>query len=80
MDDNDDTFADDLLRGAPAIAEYVYGSKKKQRRVYQDAETGAYPIFYMGKMLCSFKSEIKSTMRKRIAQQGRAAAAKEGSQ
>ena len=35
----------DLLIGAEAIAEFVFGDKTKRRQVYWAAETGALPIF-----------------------------------
>lgn len=53
--------ADDLLRGADAIAEFVFGSAKERRKVYYLA-TGAkahrLPVFRMGSVLCARKSSL----------------------
>lgn len=48
-----DTLADDLLRGAEAIAEFLYGDAGQRRKVYHLAETSRLPIFRLGSVLCA---------------------------
>ena len=52
--------ADDLLRGAEAIAEYVYGDPTDRRKIYHLAETSRFPIFRLGSVLCARKSKIEA--------------------
>ena len=57
---------DDLLIGASAIAQFLFGSAKKRRKVYYLRDR--LPLFYLG-------SEIagrKSTLTKFVADQERA--------
>jgi hypothetical protein len=51
----DDNLADDVLRGAEAIAAFLYGSSsvKMRRKVYYLAEKSKIPIFRLGSMLCA---------------------------
>lgn len=59
--DNDPTLADDFLRGASAIAEYLWGDGKLRRRVYHLYATSNAPIFFkVGSMICSRRSTINS--------------------
>jgi hypothetical protein len=51
-------FADDLLRGADAIAEFLYGDKKFRRKVYHLASTTKLPVFKLGSMICARKSVL----------------------
>lgn len=54
------TIADDLLRGADEIAEFVFGSKQHRRKVYYltgDAKT-RMPHFRIGSVLCARKSTL----------------------
>ena len=54
------TIADDLLRGADEIAEFVFGSKRHRRKVYYltgDAKT-RMPHFRIGSVLCARKSTL----------------------
>jgi hypothetical protein len=46
----------DLLRGADAIAEYLYGDAGQRRKVYHLAETSRLPIFRLGSVLCARRS------------------------
>ena len=58
--DSPPTIADDLLRGADEIAEFVFGSKQHRRRVYYltgDART-RMPHFRIGSVLCARKSTL----------------------
>lgn len=53
--------ADDLLRGADAIAEFMFGSASERRKVYYLANTGkrnSRPVFRMGSVLCARKSSL----------------------
>jgi hypothetical protein len=50
--------ADDLLRGAEALAVFLYKDKRQRRKVYHLAETSNFPLFRLGGMLCGRKSKI----------------------
>jgi hypothetical protein len=60
--------ADDLLRGADKIAQYLFGSPSERRKVYHLAEAQRLPVFRMGGVLCA----RKSTLLEWISQQERA--------
>lgn len=59
MSDDDEEFAKDLLRGAAAIAEFLFGDRKFRRKVYHLAKTSNIPVFKMGSMLCARKSVLR---------------------
>lgn len=40
--------ADDLLRGAGAIAEFIYGDAKYRRKIYHLVETSRLPVSRIG--------------------------------
>ncbi|MGK7058060.1 DNA-binding protein [Bradyrhizobium sp. 1050_B9_N1_2] len=50
--------ADDMLRGAEAIAEFLFGDAKQRRKVYHVVETGKLPTFRLGAILCARKSKL----------------------
>jgi hypothetical protein len=50
--------SDDLLTGADAIAEFLFGSKESRRKVYYLAECSKLPIFRLGSVLCARKSVL----------------------
>lgn len=50
--------ADDLLRGAAAIAEFVYGDSAARRKIFHLAETSRIPVFRLGSMLCARRSVL----------------------
>lgn len=50
--------AQDLLRGADAIAEFVFGDVNQRRKVYHLAETSRLPVFRLGALLCARKSVL----------------------
>jgi|GEM_PF-1592548 len=50
--------ADDILEGAAAIAEYLFGSRDLRRKVYYLAETSKLPVFRLGSVLCARKSVL----------------------
>jgi hypothetical protein len=56
--DSPDEPADDILEGAEAIAEFLFRSKDKRRKVYNLAETSRLPIFRLGSTLCARKSVL----------------------
>lgn len=50
--------ASDMLRGADAISQYLYGEKKHRRKVYRLVEAGKLPHFRLGANICSRKSVL----------------------
>jgi hypothetical protein len=48
--------ADDLLRGADEIAEFIFGERGSRRKIYYLAETSHLPVFRLGSQLCARKS------------------------
>jgi hypothetical protein len=51
--------ADDLLRGADEIAEFIFGEGKNSRRkVYYLAECTKLPVFRLGSVLCARRSVL----------------------
>jgi hypothetical protein len=54
--DSMDNTKGQLLRGAAAIAEQVFGDRKKARSIYQIADE--LPLFWMGGMMCGWSSTI----------------------
>lgn len=53
-----DTLSDDLLRGADAIADFLYGDARQRRKVYHFAETSRLPIFRLGSVLCARRTVL----------------------
>jgi hypothetical protein len=58
LDSHDINFADDLLKGADQISEFLYGDMNHRRKVYHLAETSRIPIFRLGSVLCARRSVI----------------------
>ena len=52
------TLANDLLRGADEIAEFLYGDRKKRRQVYHLAQKGCLPVFKFGAILCARRTRL----------------------
>ena len=50
--------ADDILEGAEAIAEFLFGSPEFRRKIYYLAECSKLPIFRLGSVLCARKSVL----------------------
>ena len=50
--------SDDLLRGADAIAEFIFGARGSRRKVYYLAETSHLPVFRLGATLCARRSVL----------------------
>ena len=55
---SDLVLADDILEGADAIAEFLFGSKDDRRRVYYLSEASRLPVFRFGAVLCARKSTL----------------------
>lgn len=58
--------ADDILEGADAIGEYLFGAtddalrrKRNRRKVYYLSECTRLPIFRLGTVLCARKSVLE---------------------
>ncbi|MBX6330043.1 MAG: hypothetical protein IRY89_15885 [Pseudolabrys sp.] len=58
--DVEPSLADDLLHGAEAIAEFVFGSPAHKRRIYYYASQSKYrlPVFRIGSVICARKSTL----------------------
>ncbi len=54
------SLADDLLRGAEAIAVFVFGDAKHRRKVYYYASDAKVrlPVFRIGNVICARKSRL----------------------
>ena len=50
--------SDDLLRGAAAIAEFLYGDAEERRKVYALHEKRAIPTFLLNNIIHARKSSI----------------------
>jgi hypothetical protein len=50
--------ADDILRGADEIAEFIFGDRASRRKVYYLAECTKLPIFRLGPVLCARRSVL----------------------
>jgi hypothetical protein len=55
-----DNFAEDLLRGAKAIAEFYYGHPKHARRIFHLVDKGRFPVFHEGAVICARRSTIRT--------------------
>ena len=54
--DTTNELADDLLRGADEIAEFIFGTRGGRRKIYYLAETSHLPVFRLGAVLCARRS------------------------
>jgi hypothetical protein len=52
--------ADDILRGADEIAEFIFGERGSRRKVYYLVECTKLPVFRLGSLLCARKSVLLS--------------------
>ena len=50
--------ADDILRGADQIAEFLFGDRGERRKVYHLTEKFRLPVFRLGSVLCARKSTL----------------------
>lgn len=55
---NDAAIHGDLLKGADAIAEFVFGDRKERRRVYNLKDRGYLPVFQIGATVCARKTTL----------------------
>jgi hypothetical protein len=60
--------AEDLLRGADEIADFVFGDARQRRKVYHLAETSRIPIFRLGSKPCARPSVLMAWI---ASQEGR---------
>jgi hypothetical protein len=67
-----DDLASDMLRGAGAISQFLYGTPKYRQRIYKNA--GDWPLFYEGALICARRSKLREIIAEREAS-GRTAAA-----
>lgn len=58
MTEYDAEFAQDLLRGAEEIAQFLYGERELRRKVYHLVATSNLPVFKLGSMICARKSVL----------------------
>jgi hypothetical protein len=58
MSETHPEFSKDLLRGAEAISEFLYGDSELRRKVYHLAATSNLPVFKLGSMICARKSVL----------------------
>jgi hypothetical protein len=56
--DTSHELAGDLLRGADAIAEFIFGARGSRRKIYYLAETSHLPVFRLGSVLCARRSVL----------------------
>ncbi len=52
------TLAGDILHGADAVAEFLYGDRKSRRKVYHLVENANLPVFRLGVNICARKSVL----------------------
>lgn len=50
--------ADDILRGADKIAEFLFGDPAERRKIYHLVEKSQLPVFRLGTVLCARKSVL----------------------
>jgi hypothetical protein len=65
--------ADDILRGADEIAEFIFGESASRRKVYYLAECTKLPVFRLGSVLCARRSVLLNwitAQESRVAQRG----------
>ncbi len=55
---NSPELAEDLLRGADEIAEFIFGNRGGRRKVYYLAECSRLPVFRLGSVLCARRSVL----------------------
>jgi hypothetical protein len=68
MSEEEGEFAKDMLRGAEAIATFLYGDPDTRRKVYHLVATSNLPVFKLGSMICARKSVLLKWIE---AQEGR---------
>ena len=61
----------DVLKGAAAIAEFLFGTKRRRREVYYLVERNGLPHFKMGTMICARTSTIEAWIQSQEAEVNR---------
>ena len=65
MKHENSSLSDDLLEGAEAIAQFLYGDIGKKKRVYYLAKQGELPVFRLGEVIHARKSALRDFIVKR---------------
>ena len=71
---NPSELANDTLRGAEEIAEFLYGDRTQRRKVYHNASPASVnplPTFRDGNLICARKSTILEWIKAQEVQHGR---------
>lgn len=55
----DEPLPHDMLRGAAAIAEFLYGSESDRRKVFHLVATSRLPTFKLGGLICARRSVLR---------------------
>jgi hypothetical protein len=65
----DQPLVGDILEGAAAIAQFLYGRSgpKERRRIYWLVESNALPVFYLGQIICARRSTLMREFTQREA-------------
>jgi hypothetical protein len=71
-------FAQDLLQGADAIAQFLWGNPALRRRVYHLVATSNLPTFKLGSMICARKSVLLLWVQQQEDRHARRGAPKRG--
>jgi hypothetical protein len=50
--------ANDVLRGANQIAEFLLGDRSERRKIYHLVEKSRLPVFRLGSVVCARKSRL----------------------
>ena len=58
MNEPDLELANDLLRGADEIAEFIFGSRRFRRKIYHLAASSKLPLCKIGSVICGRKSVL----------------------
>jgi hypothetical protein len=66
----------DILYGAEAIAEFMFGDRNKRRRVYNLAD-GGLPVFRIGANICARKSVLVTWIEEQEAKNTRQPSSRE---
>ena len=61
--DKEPPLHEDLLEGAAAISNFLYGRKGNRQRVYRAIRDRKLPVFRMGNRICARRSALMSFIR-----------------
>jgi hypothetical protein len=70
MGETETDFSQDLLRGADAIAQFLYGNRELGGAIYYLAASPEFPHFQLGSMLCARKSELEKWIKEQEERRG----------